>query len=207
MKKLLFLLLFARVFAITAQNHHTPLTIGMRTGLASSSYWTAKEPGIGNRPLNGFQAGAIIEAGLNERLSMRLEVNFVTKGDAWYFQSPGEANFDIRDVFHYLEIPLLARYNVLDGPVEAYTIGGPYFATAMSNQYYEEDDKYEYHNFTHGDFGLQLGGGATMQAGPGRAFAELRFSQGLKDLDFFKDGTATRMRTIGLSIGYLYQIN
>ncbi len=207
MKKLLILMLFARVCGIAAQNYTTPLSVGLRTGLSSSSYWTAKEPGIGNRALNGFQAGAIVEAGVSQRLSVRLELNLVTKGDAWYFQSPGEPDFDIRDVFRYLEIPLLARYKMLEGPVEAYAIGGPYFATALSNRYHEEDEAYEYHNFTRGDFGLQLGGGAAMPLGPGCAFAELRFSQGLKDLDFFKDETRTRMRSLGITVGYLYQIN
>ncbi|MCC7506056.1 MAG: hypothetical protein IT259_12185, partial [Saprospiraceae bacterium] len=64
-----------------------------------------------------------------------------------------------------------------------------------------------YDDFTRSDLGLQLGAGATVKAGPGRAFAELRWTQGLKDLDIFRDGTTTRMRTLGLIFGYLYTVN
>lgn len=211
MKQIFVLLLVAVFSPLAAQNtetsYTTPLTIGLRTGLASSSYWTADDPGMGNRPLNGMQAGLIVEAGWSERLGIRLEINYMPKGDIWYFRTPGEADYVLKDKFQTLEIPLMARYTLTGGPVKAYLIGGPFFAAHLSNRYYKNGEGYDYDDFTSSDLGLQLGAGATVKAGPGRAFAELRWTQGLKDLDIFRDGTTTRMRTLGLSFGYLYTVN
>lgn len=203
MKQLLFLLLLAGFFQSRAQ-----VSVGLRAGSHSSSYWKNDDPEGGNRLLHGIQFGAVAEMNITEAFGLRAELNYVPKGDAWYFDYENGFRENLRDVYHYLEIPILAKYKFqTDKAIQPYLIGGLYAARALSNKYTENGHRYKV-TYTKGDFGLQLGGGASMPFGPGQLFAEFRFSQGFKNLDAFLDeDSPTRLSGFGLGLGWMIPVN
>lgn len=204
MKKVLLLLLLAGACCSIA---HAQLSAGLRAGALSTSYWKLDVPGGGNRLLTRPQFGALAEFAVSGPFSLRAELNYAPKGDAWYFPAGLEnQREEISDQFNYLEIPLLAKYSFGTGALKPYAIGGLYFARAFSNKYTEGGKTYDFEDYTKGDFGFQVGGGASMPAGPGRAFAELRLTEGLRDIDAFQDGTSTRFRGLGLSVGWMLDL-
>lgn len=204
MKQLLFLLLAAGIIStsVSAQT-----TLGLRAGSLTSSYWKTKDAYSGNRLLNRVQIGALVEFPITNALSLRAEMNYAPKGDAWYFDYESGYREEIRDVYHYLEIPVMAKYKFSTGTsLEPYMLGGLYVAQALANRYSEGGEVYDL-KFTKGDFGMHLGGGVALPLGPGRLFAELRFSQGFKNIDAFQsDETPTRLSSFGVSIGWAMEL-
>ncbi len=199
MKKFLLLLALAFTCIGTAS---AQLSVGARAGLLSTSYWTLSSENGGNRLLTKPQFGVVAENRFTERLSVRAEFNYAPKGDAWYFGQGAERE-NIRDVYNYLELPVLAKYLITEGKFDLYAIGGLYAAIALSNKYSEDNTTYSFKNFPRSDFGLQLGVGAARPISHGQIFAELRYTQGLKNIDAFKSETATRFSGIGISLGWM----
>jgi len=201
MKQLLLLLLFAGAFQSIA---HAQVSVGLRAGTLFSSYWKTTEEDSGNRLLHRLQIGAVAELPLNERFSLRAELNYAAKGDAWYFDYASGHREEIKDVYHYLEVPILAKYTFVTGSsLNVYALGGPYLAHAQANKYTEDGEEYKV-KYAKGDFGLWLGGGASFPVGPGKLIAELRFSRGFKNIDAFRDeDTPTRLNSFGLSVGWM----
>ncbi len=198
---MLLLMIGACHLIVSAQS----FSLGAHAGFSASSYWSAKEAYSGNRLMIQPELGLLLAYPMTERVTLQAELNYAPKGDAWYFDYESGRREDIRDVYNYLEIPLLAKFQILETPLEMYAIGGFYLAHALSNHYTEDDKRYNV-NFLKGDFGVKIGGGAALPFGSGKAFAEFRLSQGLKDLDVFGDGTVTRLRGVGLSIGWMMDL-
>lgn len=200
MKKVFFLLLLSGACHSFVQAQFSG---GLRLGAMSSAYWKMDVADAGKQLFVRPQIGLLGEYALNGQLSLHAELNFAPKGDAWYFDYSEGKREEIRDVFNYLEIPLMAKYSFAwKSALKPYIIGGLYFARALSNKYTEDGVAFDV-AFPKGDIGLHIGGGASIQLGPGLVFAELRYAQGLKDLDVFGDGTHTRMRGPGLSVGWM----
>jgi hypothetical protein len=194
-------LLAAVLLAGTTLCAQSNWTVGVKGGLLSSSYWTSDE---GNRPLHRPQAGVLLAYAVGPRWTLRTELNYAPKGDRWYFDYESGAREHLRDVYHYLEIPLLAQYQVCTCyGARLYLNGGLYGARALANYYTEGNETRRFEQFTRSDFGLQLGGGAAVPWQSGQFFAEMRWSQGFKNLDVFGDGiTTTRNQAFGLTAGY-----
>lgn len=202
MNKNILLLLLAGVCPLFAFSQGS---VGLRAGALCSSYWSVEIPDAGNRLLTGPQFGLAGEYLLGQRFGLRAEMNFASKGDAWYFDYENGEREEIRDVFRYIEIPLLVRFTFGTHLVRPYASGGFYAARAFSNRYTEDGKRYKV-DYPKGDFGLQAGVGATMPLGLGHLLLEIRIGQGLKQLDIFGDGTPTRMRSVGISAGWLLDL-
>ncbi len=97
--------------------------------LPENSYWT------------GATAGIHAEIPINERLSFRPELNYAEKG----FRVKEGFEFDIFNIpvpigaeaitrVQYLELPLLLKYTLSEGPVRPYIFAGPHLSYAIDGQ-------------------------------------------------------------------------
>jgi len=144
----------------------------------------------GEKSKVGFQGGVglNIHTGLGG-FSVQPEVNYVSKGTK-FKNSFGEQNYN----FNYIEIPVLAKYSF--GPV--YVNAGPSIAFQMG-----KDNKVRaaYGKTKSIDFGIQMGAGVAIPAGPGKLIIDGRYNLGFSDI---VDGNnlTVKNRGIAVSLGY-----
>lgn len=146
--------------------------------------------GISNEKVKvGFQGGVgfNVSTGLGA-FSVQPELNFLNKGTK---VKVAGGNADLK--LNYLEVPLLAKYSF--GPV--YVNAGPSLGLLLDkeskvrNQYGEKLKKL--------DFGVQMGAGLAIPAGPGKVIVDGRYNLGLSNLGKVND---IKNRGIMASLGY-----
>lgn len=127
-----------------------------------------------------FEGGVVVDAGLRERLSLRLEPMLVGKGGDYFCEAcstPLAINKNFR--FSYVELPVLMSLSFGTSSVRRYLLAGP-TVSYMTNAEVSANRT---------DVGISLGGGGNVHAGGALLFVEVRYSRGfrntLKDLPEF----------------------
>jgi len=142
-----------------------------------------------------FAAGAVVDFGVHPRFGIRLEPMFVSKGTKAqernaYWGTVDQAVFEL----DYIELPVLARYDLATAATRGYLIGG--IALAMStgaqveltrNTVTEEVDFEDV--FASSDVSLHLGAGISFPVGGNRMGLDGRVAFGLVDIN--EGGTVT----------------
>lgn len=119
----------------------------------------------------GFQGGLGVNIKTNSIFSVQPEINFVSKGTKF------RENNVKRDVnLNYLEVPVLAKVSL--GPI--YVNAGPSIGLMVTK---DGEALREYGSKVNKiDFGVQMGGGLAIPAGPGKMIVDARYYLGLNDI-------------------------
>lgn len=207
MKKISVLML--ALFTVVAS--YGQFSIGARTGPNFSKItgsWGSNDSQK-SHCVTGFMGGFTGFYGFTDQLSAVAELSFVTVGEkSKYYESDDymEYEYEETDKYHYITLPLLVRYSFgsnfiffgYGGLYFAYNVGGHYKTvtgdgTSEGRLRFDEDkleendqlfDSDESRRF---DMGLNLGGGAGKDLGPGRLEADARFGYGLIDHNKFEN--------------------
>ncbi|WP_409149863.1 porin family protein [Sphingobacterium sp. BS-2] len=139
----------------------------------------------------GFQGGVGFNISTGKGgFSVQPELNFLSKGMAIKGTGAKKEKFNL----NYLEIPVLAKYSF--GPV--YVNAGPAIGLKLGES---KAIKKEYGAIKKIDFGVQLGAGVALPAGPGKVIVDARYALGLSNISDVK-GTEIKNRGFIASIGY-----
>ncbi|WP_027372050.1 MULTISPECIES: porin family protein [Chryseobacterium] len=144
----------------------------------------------GEKSKTSFQAGlgVNIQTGL-QNFSVQPEVNFISKGTR-IKNHFGNQTYN----FNYIEIPVLAKYSF--GPV--YVNAGPSIGFLVGKS---DKIKAAYGKTKTLDFGLQMGAGVAIPAGPGKLIVDGRYNLGLSNISDEK-GVNVKNRGFAVSLGY-----
>ncbi|AYZ37729.1 PorT family protein [Chryseobacterium indologenes] len=144
----------------------------------------------GEKFKTSFQAGlgVNIQTGL-QNFSVQPEVNFISKGTR-IKNHFGNQTYN----FNYIEIPVLAKYSF--GPV--YVNAGPSIGFLVGKS---DKIKAAYGKTKTLDFGLQMGAGVAIPAGPGKLIVDGRYNLGLSNISDEK-GVNVKNRGFAVSLGY-----
>ncbi|WP_330747009.1 porin family protein [Chryseobacterium sp. CP-77] len=144
----------------------------------------------GEKSKVGFQAGLAVNIPTGAgNFSVQPEVNFVSKGTK-FKNSFANQSFN----FNYIEVPVLAKYAF--GPV--YVNAGPSVGFLMGKN---NAVKAVYGKTKSIDFGVQMGAGVAIPAGPGNFIVDARYNLGLTNISDVK-GTDIKNRGFAVSLGY-----
>ncbi|MCH7819811.1 MAG: PorT family protein [Candidatus Marinimicrobia bacterium] len=146
-----------------------------------------------------FGAGGIMLYPLSEVLDLQVEAMYLLKGTKAEFDIFGTV-FELELNLAYLSVPVMVRYNLGSEDTSPYIVVGPEFGFLLSAKSKfdgeEEDIKDELKSI---DLGFNVGAGVSMDMGTMPAFAEVRYSLGLSDINDDPDDDDT-IKTTGIQL-------
>lgn len=213
---------------LIAQSSFAQVQVGIRGG---GNWGFASKPAfLGSltptlHPSAGPTGAIFLDIPLSDRFSFRPEIAYVQKGfvvresldiKLGGFSLPIGARIAYQS--HNLEIPLLLKVNLSDGPVQPYIIAGPSVSYALdgrirtratalfSTQPFDVDLDYG-NTLNRWDVGAVGGLGLAMNAGTGKFFIEGRYTHGFtRQVQVPVVNVDVRNRGIAATIGYSFPI-
>lgn len=214
---------------VVARPSYAQIQLGVRGGAnwgfaSKPSYLGSLSPAF--RPALGPTGAVFLDIPLSDRVSLRPEVSYVQKGVSvreGFDLNLGGINLPLGATVSYqsqhIEIPLLAKINLTDGPVRPYLIAGPAVsyavdgrirtrATALFTTTRPLDVDMNYGgSLSRWDVGAVGGLGLAMQAGSGTFFVEGRYTQGFtRQIQVPVVNVNVRNRGVAVSLGYSFPI-
>jgi len=211
---LLLLICVTCAFTATAQS----LTIGPRLGVnfgrqiyvedsELADFWDDEvemEPGL--------QAGLVSNIKISELLSVQPELLYTVKG--YKFESPDRT---VTGKYDYLDVPVLAKITIGEGPVQGFVTLGPTFSYWMGGENrfksrnleftedieFEDDDDGVENRF---EAGASLGLGVAFNTGAGAFNLDLRYGTGFTSVYESDDDSKLRNENFGISLAYLFSL-
>ena len=197
----------AGLIAVSVLALGTPISADTRIGLqggvnVASLRLSPAESGFSFSTLTRPAAGAVVDVGLSDRLSVYLAPMFLGKGsqfrieaDDFFFEDSLTGQFRLS----YLELPVLLRVSgrgkvqpyVMAGPTVGYLLGAR--IRGQSRDIEKEKDAKE--DFKKLDFGLDVGAGLRFPAGSASLFVEGHYVLGLWNIEY--DIYDSKLRTRG----------
>ncbi|GAA4448144.1 hypothetical protein GCM10023189_05580 [Nibrella saemangeumensis] len=204
----------------------------VQVGLRGGAHWgTVSKPEVFESMIPTFRlspgpTGALfLEVPVSERVSIRPEIAYVQKGFMLresYNLNLGGFNLPLGARVAYqaqnIEVPLLAKVNLSDGPVKPYLFAGP----AVS---YMADSRVQARGtalfrtkpinldadfggwMNKWDFSGIAGAGVSVDAGAGKFFAEARYEHGFtRQIQVPVVNLPVRNRGVNVSLGYSFPI-
>ena len=165
----------------------------------------------------GLNAAFFAEIGLSKAVALQPELHYIQKGWRQNFGFFEDEDSFIK--FNYVEIPVLFKYRF--GKFEAtngYAILGPSIGYALSGKGKDgisgETEKLDFDEadgFNRTDFGLVIGAGINIPAGPGSFVLDLRYNLGIttmisEEADIGLGSGKILNRAINVSVGYRFPI-
>ena len=176
--------------------------------------------------LTGVHAGLVANIGVNEIFSIQPEILFSQKG--LKYEDDGDS---FATQMNYLEIPVLGKFMfgsddinffINAGPYAAYMMGGKHMAefggddlsTEIDFDYPDQHPLFPNNNRekpNRMDFGLAVGAGLGINAGPGTFNLEARYGFGFNDITEYEKERPNGIpkathRNLGISVGYLFSL-
>lgn len=144
---------------------------------------------------SSFAVGGMVDQSITKRLGVRVEPMFLSKGaktsqNNLYSATVDEAKFKL----DYIDVPILARFDLAETPTRAYLLGGVgvSFSTSLDGEFTVGGAK-ETVDFTNAfsstDVSADLGLGVGFPAGTGRVTVDGRVAIGLVNIN--DGGTVT----------------
>ncbi len=189
MKKITLSLLAVFAFSGAALAQTPDIKLGAKAGLNISNVSNLDN----TSSKTGFHVGALAEIFINEKFSVQPEILYSSQG------VKGDDSFKLK--LDYLNIPIMAKYYVMDGlSVQA----GPQigFNVKADSEYKEFGTKVKQDvkdNINAVDFGLNFGVGYELPMG---VFADVRYNLGLSKVN--KEGESSKNGVFQLSVGYKF---
>ncbi|GAB3987177.1 hypothetical protein GCM10028807_06430 [Spirosoma daeguense] len=176
-------------------------------------------------PTIGPVGAIFLEIPISDRVSFRPEIVYIQKGVAvkeGFDINLGGFNLPIGATIAYqsqnLELPLLAKINMSDGPIQPYFLIGPAVSYAMDGRIrtrgsalfttkpYDIDVNYG-GTLSRWDVSAVGGLGLAVDAGPGKFFIEGRYTHGFtRQIQVPVVNINVRNRGVGVSLGYSFTI-
>ncbi len=174
----------------------------------------------------GFEWGVTSEYAFTDRFAIVAEAIYRDKGfrvreatdiNVFNLDIPVGVRVDAR--LRYLDIPIMAKYSIGEGPVKGYVAAGPQIGYAMNARLKTRANFLLDFNLTNTkinlgglghrrfDVGGVVGGGVEFNTGNGKLFFDARYQQGF--LDSFKVPVVEldiRNHGFGFGVGYKMQI-
>ena len=181
------------VLSLAATPSHAETRIGAIGGLNIANLSIDGSSSLNVRTT--FAVGGVVDFGIGERFGIRAEPMFVSKGTKAqernaYWGTVDEAVFEL----DYIELPVLARYDLATTSTRGYLIGG--IAVGMSTGAQVEltrntvTENVDFEDvFSSTDVSAQLGLGVSFAAGANRLGIDGRVAFGLVDIN--EGGTVT----------------
>lgn len=154
----------------------------------------------------------------------QVELGYIGKGKTWADKSNSKNVMSLN--FDYLEMPILAKGMLPVGRFKPMVYAGPTFSLMINSTMREHYEETGYPTFDttvtipdsarYGfDFGLALGTGFTIDAGPGAIILDIRYtfgfvsipklSQAEKDMGEKESDLAMRTGTLAIMVGYQFK--
>jgi hypothetical protein len=202
MKKVIIILTLSMLYAcVSFAQVKFGLTAGLNGSNTTAAYVGGSNTTTSAQTTNdmkaGFQAGAVMDFGITDHLSLLPELLFSQRG------SKGK-NSSL--TLNYLQLPLNIAYKFNVGNGKLFVFGGMYFSYALSGKgksavgnsfdIHFGSAENEYKPF---DFGINAGAGYQYQ----KLFAKLQFNPGLGDLSN-TDNISLKNTNIAISLGYFF---
>lgn len=174
----------------------------------------------------GPTGALFLDIPISDRLSFRPEIAYVQKGfmiqegvnlNLGFFNLPVGARVAYQT--QAVEIPLLAKVNLTDGPVQLYLLAGPAVSYAVDGRIRTRatafftsrpmDVALNYGStLNRWDIGGVVGAGLALNAGTGKFFGEVRYEQGFtRQVQVPVANVNVRNRGVAVSFGYSFPIN
>jgi len=159
-----------------------------------------------------FSIAGFLDIALSESFSLQPELQFTSgKGGAKITDSVGDT-VELTETINTLVIPVLGKYKIPAGKGKINIFGGPALIMILGDIEYKEE--YNIDGDTSTDtsteepdnkagFGFTIGAGYEVPMGNGKFITDLCFSKSLTD---FFDNDDTRLNTLGLNIGYGFNL-
>ena len=213
MKKTLFIL--ASLFVFGATHAQTVLTFGPKVGVNLSTL-TGKSDFTDKKLLTGFNAGLVLNVGINEIFSVQPELFFSQQGykiSATILDAPAT----ITQTLNYINLPVLAKASFGErnirgyvnlGPYLGYMVGGHETIDIQGNKESERTDFDKHTELNRLDFGIAAGIGALYRTGHGDVILDVRYNAGLTPVseDVVLEAGRDTNSVLGISVGYLFPI-
>jgi hypothetical protein len=226
MKKVLLSISFLLITTLN-YSQNSKIKFGVQGGLNYSNFWGYEIPIDFNAvysesPAFAYLGGLNLEYQIQDRLSLKLELNYERKsqkGDNFIevrqnFESlPQAYNFTTKKNYDYLVLPILLKYNFSDQN-SFYVNGGPFIGYLLKSNLTNDlqnidglnNDPVETKNLNKKtDFGLSIGVGKTFEINERNAiFIEIRENLGLTNTSkeqVWGDGQV-KTNSLNLIVGY-----
>lgn len=154
----------------------------------------------------GFGIGGVLDYGLGESIVLRVEPMILGKG-----AKESDRGTDVTVKLIFLEIPMMVKYAFGTNDVQPYVMAGPTLGLNMSAKAEGSDDGFEIDedlkdDIKSVDFGFGIGAGVSRPIGDHSAFAELRYSAGLTNLNDQSSASDASLKTNGVQffIGIIF---
>ncbi|MBD2751903.1 porin family protein [Spirosoma validum] len=228
MKRIVLAGVIAFLGLFVAQTSFAQVQLGIRGGAnwgfaSKPDYLGSLTPSF--HPTAGPTGAIFLDIPLSDRVSFRPEISYVQKGVSVKQSldiNLGGFNLPLGATIAYqsqnIEIPLLAKFNLSDGPVQPYLIAGPAVSYALdgrirtrataliTTQPIDVDVNYG-DMLSRWDIGAVGGLGLSMDAGVGKFFIEGRYTQGFtRQIQLPVVNVNVRNRGVAVSLGYSFPI-
>jgi Outer membrane protein beta-barrel domain len=225
MKKQILALLFAATATLNVADAQT--MIGIKGGLNLSSFnFSADSLKNQFSPTNlkGYLFSIPIEIPIGKHWAIQTEIGFLQKGyKSFQNVRSGTSTLktELEELRNYADVPFLLKMHRKLGPITIYGTAGPSFSYAMSGKQSGSVTTTPDNggvpsatqvsgsvNFTDAngrwDYGINYGGGITVNVGIGKVALDGRFLDGLKNLKAIaaNPGAATYSKGFATSLGY-----
>jgi hypothetical protein len=197
-------------------------SVGPRIGYSSGNMSRNESGKVG---VQSLLAGAAFNFSFNDLFSLQLEAYYLKKGGGYGFKLNGVTYSD-HITFNLVEFPLLARFTIGSTKAKLLLLGGSYFGYVISGKWIYQDDvdkvitdlNFSFYDVNgmkakRIDFGMQFGGGMTVELGRGKLVTELRYGLGLSEWFKFNSNSFYSLslknlnhRTFAISASYLYPL-
>lgn len=149
--------------------------------------------------------GATLDYALNPNLSVRTQPMYLQKGAKLDIGIDEDAIFKLS----YIELPIMASYRIdLDSDVTPYIMVGPSIGFLLDAKVDVDGFEDDQNDETEGiDFGVGIGGGATIPQGNLTLFVEGRFVAGIVNINAEADEQEVKNRGFQLLFGFTIPIN
>jgi len=191
-----------------------PFRITATGGLTISKLRNVSDPFDVLKSVKGIDAGVGMAWPLAGSLEVQPEVRYIQKGISFGESEGSDQNgnptgtFETLHVVDAIEVPLLLRWEVpTGGRVHPVLIGGPFVSFEIAERRKttgSQKSSVDAGILKNTDYGVVLGAGLELDAGPGRWILHGRYEPGLADLGSFYASDGVHSGAWVLATGFRY---
>jgi hypothetical protein len=217
-------------FILISLTASAQLEVGLKAGVSLTGQ-TAKQTGPGTstgidmyeianaQPIMALNGGFYVELKRSPNFSLQPEIIFKGGGYKRSFDYANGFSYKEKFKISYIDIPVLARYNVnMNERLGAFLLGGPYVGFLVAahkivdqngEKEYESRSRYFSDIRKDAEVGAVLAGGARYKTPMGKFSLELRFVKSFTNIykpqyDYDASGGTY---SIGVQLSYIYTVN
>ena len=196
-------IVLALVLTIVSSTAFAQVNVGIRAGLAASTFADKGNLADNNHMTLSVDAGSFLLVPINKSFSLRPEINYLRKGRS---EETTALNTALKTDYHihYLQVPLLLQYRDADSFEQSgsafYINAGPYAAFALNAD--TKGASITLPEKNHTDWGASFGIGYQMPVNQQNICFDLRYDMGLSNIANQPDGYHTK--ALSLTVGLMF---